>query len=308
MIDEALILKTESITNFPVGDFLTDSRNFFRDDYPSIVSFFKGETDFIDKRHIKLLNLLSERSLQLSYIFTDKKSVMNTVDFWQLLEALENLITKFQTTAKISKYLRSSLLQGRNKSGFVFEHVTDQEQTLENISDNLLGVNDFQNKWTEIALENDLKEVDWDISGGEKLNLRKQIFQANLVTSMIDNTIGEKIYGKDINRFLTYENEDLASLEYRDTVFQTVDILGNLSKGDIPEFKFLGINSDLYKGTNYSQLNYPSISRELERNFRTDDLFRDFEIKKMYHRDGDIFIEYSVDTKYELTVIKNISI
>jgi len=308
MVEKDLIQKFEKIANFPVSYFLTDSRDFFKDDFPKIVSFFKGESDFIDKKHIKMLNKLSEQSLQISYIFSDKKNLLNTVDYWELLDSIETLTTKFKTAQNISKYLRSSILQAKNKSGFVFEHITDQEQTLESISDNILGDRNYNNDWTKIALENDLKEVDWDISGGDKLRLRKRIFQSNLVTSMIDNTIGERIYGKDIKRLLNFKDGDLETLSYKDTVYQSVDILSTLNKNDIPEFKFLGLNSDLYKGTNFSQLNYPSIARELERNFRTDDLFRDFEIKKMEYKDGDIFIEFSVDTKYELTVIKNVSL
>jgi hypothetical protein len=57
-----------------------------------------------------------------------------------------------------------------------------------------------------------------------------------------------------------------------------------------------------------SQLNFPSIVRELKRNFKTDDLFENFEIKNFKIQDGDIHIEYKVDTKYDLVIIKNVTI
>ena len=308
MIDDIIIRKFKKLTNYPIDKFLQDSKNFYSNDFPNIVSFYKGESNFIDKKHIKQMNYLSEQSIIITNLFYVNKGKMSTIDYWNLLITIENLKSKYETSQNISKYLRSSILQGKNKAGHIVEHVMNQEETLEKISDKEIGERDSNNRWVDIALENDLKEVDWDIDGGKKLKLRKKIFQSNIVTSMIDNTIGEKIYGKDIKRLLTLKDNDLLSLGYKESVFQAVDILSTLSKEDIPEFRYLGINADLYKGVNFSQLNYPSITRELKRNFQTDDLFKDFEIKKLGYDNGDLHIEFQIGTKYDLVILKNISL
>jgi len=308
MVDKVVIDKFIKIANYPIDQFLVSAKDFFKKDYMHFVLFFSGKSNTLDKGSIKRLNVLSEQSLIISHIFLYRKNQMNTIDFWELLSSFEDIKTKLETTLNISKYLRSSIIANRNRSGFVFNYNMTNEQTLETISRNILNQGDYEDDWSNIAIENDLKEIDYDISGGTQLQLRKKLFQANIVTSMIDNTIGEKIYGKDIKRLLSFENNDLATLEYKETVYQTAEILSQLEKGDIPEFPEMGINTSFYKGINMSQLNYPSIVRELRKNFQTDDLFQNFEIKNFNIKDGDIFIEYKVDTKYELILIKNITI
>jgi hypothetical protein len=308
MVDKIVIDKFKKITNYPIDEFLVESRNFFSKDYVQLVSFFSGKSSFIDKKSIKNLNRLSEQSLIISHVFHYKKNQMKTVDYWELLDSFEDIKTKLETTLNLSKYLRSSIIANKNKAGFVFEHNLTNEQTLEDISRNMLNENSYEDTWVNIAVENDLKEIDYDIKGGNKLKLRKNLFQSTLVTSMIDNTIGEKIYGKDIKKIFTYKDNDLETLGYKETVYQTAEILSQIEKGDIPEFPELGINSSFYKGVNMSQLNFPSIVRELKRNFKTDDLFENFEIKNFKIQDGDIHIEYKVDTKYDLVIIKNVTI
>lgn len=308
MIKEQVITNFTKLTNFPMAEFLTESKIFFTEDVNEIVNFFKGYTNFLDKQKVKKLNSLSEKSIVITNFFYEKKGVMNTVDYWELLDTIEEIKSKLQYYQNISKFLRSSVINGVSRSGVVFDYTMNNQDTLEGISKDFIGEDDYENDWTKHALDNDLKEEDWDIEGGENLKLRKQLFQRDLVTSMIDNTIGERIYGKDIKRLFELKDDDLVVLDYKETVQQTVDTLSVLKKGDIPEFPDLGIDSSLYKGTNYSQLNFVSIGRELKRIFSSDDLFKDFEVIDIRHEQGDVFIEYKVDTKHEMTIIKNIAI
>ncbi len=308
MISKKVIEKFQNLTGYGLAQYLQDTNKFFKDDVSEIVNFFSGRNNFLDKERVKELNRLAEHALIITDFFYYKKGVMNTVDYWELLEGIETIKTKLNYFQNISKYLRSSIINGVTRAGVVFDYTLKSGETLEQASKNFLEENDYENEWTRSAIENDLKEIDWDIKGSTSLKLRKQLFQTNLVTSMIDNTIGERIYGRDIKRLLTFQDNDLEVLGYRETVEQTTDILSTLSKNDIPEFPNLGLNANLYKGQNYSQLNYKSIARELKRTFASDDLFKDFEIKDIKFEEGDIFIEYKIDTKYELTIIKNIGI
>jgi hypothetical protein len=308
MITNKILSDFKRKTNYPLGDFFIEAKLFFEKDYNNFVLFFSGKTNLLDKTSIKRLNKLSEQSLVISNLFLYKKNLMKTIDYWELLEGFENIKTKLETTINISKYSRSSVIANQSKSGFAFDYNLVSEQTLENVSRTILKESSFENDWINIAMDNDLKEIDYDISGGNPIKLRKKLLQANLVTSMIDNTIGEKIYGRDIKRFFSYKDDDLESLGYKETAFQTSEILSQLENGDIPEFPELGLNPQFYKGVNTSQLNYPSIIREIKRNFSTDDLFVGFEIKSIKLDHDDIQIEYKVETKYELVIIKNITI
>lgn len=308
MISSAVIEKFIKLTNYPMDKFLVETESFFKSDLPTIVNFFKGYSNTLDKKKIENLNKLTENAIIITNLFHQKKGVMKTVDFWELLNRIEDIKSKLKYSQNISKYLRSSIVSKANKAGFAFDYTLSNQQTLESVTDGILEEGDYDNSWANQALDNDLKEQDWDINGGKNLILRKQIFQSNLVTTMIDNTIGERIYGRDIKKLLEYKDDDLLVLGYKETVYQTADILSKLTKGDIPEFKSIGLDLELYKGNNFSQLNYPSITRELQRNFATDDLFKDFEIKNIRYEEGEIFVEYQVDTKYELVIIENVSL
>lgn len=295
-------------TNFRLAEFLVEANSFFSNEFNDIVNFYSGNKNTLDRSQIKTLTSLYEKSLYLQKIFRDNKFQFNTVDFWELLDIVEDIKVKLSTTKNMSKYLRSTIRNSLDKkNGFVFETILENQETLEDVSINKLK-NSFEEDWFDIALENDLKEIDWDISGGKELKLRKMVFQSDLVTSMIDNTISDRIYGRDISKKLTYEDDDLKSLNYKETVNQTVEILASLNKGDIPEYREIGIPTSLYKGSNFSQLNYSSIVRELNKNFSTDDLFYGFNVLEMEYKDGDLYIKYEVNTKYELVIIKNIRI
>lgn len=292
-------------TKFPLANFLLESESFFRSDFPNIVNFYNGNSNSLDRNYIKKLNELTEQSSYIIHFFKERKQSFDSIDYWELLDKIEDIKIKFNTTYSISKFLRSSITDGTEKSGFVFDARLNRNETLEDISYNQLQKNG-EDDWLDIAFENDLKEVDYDVSGGTKLKLRKQLFQSNIVTSMIDNTIGEKIYGRDIKKSFQYLDDDLETLDYKETVYQSVDILSKLSKGDIPEYRNLGLKKNIYKGSNFSKLNYSSLVREMNRNFASDDLFSDFSIKELRYEQGDVFIEYQVNTKYDLVIIKNI--
>ena len=295
-------------TNFPLANFLVEANSFFSNEFNDIVNFYSGNKNTLDRSQIKKLNSLSEKALYLQRIFRDNKSKFNTVDFWELLDIIEDIKVKLSTSQNMSKYLRSTINNSIDKkNGFVFDTILENQETLEDANLKKLK-NTYEEDWFDIALENDLKEIDWDISGGKELKLRKKIFQSDLVTSMIDNTVGEKIYGRDIKKKLTFEDDDLKSLDYKETVNQTVEILASLNKGDIPEYREIGIPIGLYKGSNFSRLNYSSIVRELNKNFSTDDLFSNFNVLEMEYKEGDLYIKYEVNTKYELVIIKNIRI
>lgn len=308
MIKVEVINNFTSLTGYPLVKFISDADNFFSNQLPSIINFYKGNSNTINIESVKTLKRLNEEVEIITNFFFEKKGAMNTVDYWELLDKIEDVKSRLQYCNKLPKYLRSSLVDGNTKSGFVFEYTMSNQDTMEGISQEVLEESNYNNSWVDQAISNDLKENDWDIAGGKKLNLRKALFQSDLVTSMIDYTIGERIYGLDIQKRFEFEGDDLKVLNHKDTVYQCASILSSLTKGDIPEFKGLGMDSELYRGANFSHLNYPSIVREMRRNFASDDLFSDFEIIKLDYNQGDIEIEYKVKTKYELVIIQNVSL
>jgi hypothetical protein len=308
MITEDQILDFENKTNFQLLQFLVEVKLFFSINYPKINNFYSGRTQFIEKSNFKILDNLLRRSEDCTEVFSKNKNLFNRAYFWEILDSVEDIKIKLQTTKNLSKFLRSSIINSSNKSGVAIPVKMNKNETLEDVSKKILNSTDPDNDWVEIALQNDLKEENWDIDGGTNILVRKNIFQSDLVTTFIDNSIGNKIYGKDLDKEMKFENNDLKVLDHRETVYQTVEILSSISRGDIPEFRNLGIDPKVYKGSNYSQLNAASISNQLRKNFDTDDLFKDFEIIEIKLLQGDIFIEFQVNTKINEVLIQNVTI
>ena len=297
-----------TLTNYKLNKFVAEVGDFMKTEYPAIVSFYLGNSDFIDGKLIKKLNSLTEESIKVTAIFSAYKNIMPTVDYWELLDLVEDLRTHLQYAQNVSKYVRSSIIKGKVKAGYVFNYTMSEEETLEDVSRTVSKSADWRNDWAQIGIENDLREVDWDIDGGTELELVDKTFQAGLVTSMIDNTIGDRVYGKDLKKLLEFEDDDLMVLGYKETALQTVEILSTLAKADIPEFPNLGLDANVWKGTNISKINFPLISREMRGVFDTDDLFQDFKVRNIEYVDGDLSIEFEVGTKRGLVVVNNITI
>mgnify|MGYP001286883243 CR=1 FL=1 len=310
MIGDKTLENFKSLTNFDFDDFTDRVSDFFRFKMPKIVTFYTGSSKFIDKECIDTLNKLYEESLVLTGIFRDYKRTMSTCDYWTLLDIAEDVKTHLRYAQQIPKFLRSSIVKGKIKAGYVFSYTMSQEQTIEDVAYDVLGqTNDFNNSaWVNIAVMNDLREVDWDIQGGTDLELLDNSFQASLVTSMIDYNIGDRIYGKDIPTLMKFDNDDLAVLGYKDTAYQTVDILSTLGKRDIPEYPDFGLNAQFWKGVNISRMNFPLIKKELERNFGADDLFKNFKVLEIDYIEGDIFIKFEVGTKRDEVIVNSVTI
>jgi hypothetical protein len=308
IISQETYNKFFSITKFDISRLVIDIQDFFENDFDNLVKFYSGDVKNLNILSIKKLSSLLIELSKLNSIFLTYNKRLSTIDFWELIVLVEDLKSKLLFSKNLSKYLRSSITSGITRRGYKFNYLMSPEETLESISKDVLNSDDFDNDWIEIAIDNDLKEVDWDIDGGKNISLVDNSFQSNLVTSMIDNSIGDKIYGLDIKKNIEFENDDLLVLNHKDTVLQTVSILASLSKGDIPEFPSIGINSNIWKGSNASQMNFPLLSRELNSNFKTDDLFINFKILSIQYNNGDIEIQYEVNTKRNFVIINNVTI
>lgn len=308
MITVDQFLEFEKKTNFPIIVLLSETKTFLRLNYPKIVDFYKGDSKSIDKENFEKLSDLISRTEKCIEIFNNNKKVFDGSQYWEILVSLEDLKLRFYTITNLSKFLRSSIIKTSTKSGYLVSVTLQDGQTLEDVSDRVLNDEDYDNNWVDIAMNNDLKEQDWDISGGKEILVRKRVFQSDLVTTFVDNTIGNKIYGRDFNSKIEFFEDDLLTLNEEETLNQSVETLSRLTKNDIPEERSIGMNSDIYKGTNYSQLNFPTIAKDLKKTFRSDDLFEDITILDISHEDGDIFIKFEVGTKIGDVLIKNITL
>jgi hypothetical protein len=296
------IIEFEDLTKYKISTFTSDVYKFLKEDYPQITYYFAGSIDTVESR---ILNehkrLLKEADIVIQQFKTNAEK-LETVDFWELLDFIEDLRGQLQRIVKISKYMRSSRVDYTSGKGFAYQYTLGDGQTLEGISRDILQDENSEDDWSKIALNNDLLESNWNIDEGKQVTVYREKTMESPVTTFVDNMIGERIYGIDIDRKITFENNDLKVLSYKDTVYQCVDVLSSLKKGDVPEFPYLGVNSSLYVGSTTAMLSYDSVVRDLTRNFSTDDLFINFNVSDISLQDDSFYLEYSVDTKYQLVV------
>lgn len=297
-------IKFEEITKMDLLSYFKEAEDFFKNGYVQMSDYYNGTINKVDTSNIKLLNKLLYKSEKVSEQFKTNKQKFQTVDFWELLDFCEVIRTKLQTTKNLAKFLRSSRTDFAFSSGFAYDYITGNQQTLESISSKVLDDTDSENDWVKIALENDLKEAEYDIDGGSNLKLYREKFLGNFVTGIIDIIDGESIYGKDVYRKISFEDNDLLILSYKDTVFQTVEILSGLKQGDIPEFPALGVNEGMYVGSNLAGMAYSTIVRELKKVFASDDLFVNFKVNKITQKEDFLEISFQVETKYGLLIEK----
>lgn len=284
---------------------------FVQNNLQAIIAFYSDSVANADKESFDFLaDLLTESAKVKTLIRLNKNSFGHTDD-WELLDFLQTIDIKLQTFNNSAKWLRSSKTQNSWQGNSIQTQLTlSDQQTLEQVSEQIYGSKTSQDDWMRIAVENDLAETDY----GSKSNTQVSVTKKNAsspnysLTSVLDNLINQKLYGIDINRKLSFANNDLVVLTYNDTVGQSAEILISLKKGDMPEFSSIGVDASLAVGVSYGSLKISSIARQLQEVFATDDSLRNFQITNVSYSNGALTISYQVNTFYNLVYNSSTSI
>lgn len=298
-------------TRYDIEIFLQLYSYFIQNNLQSIVQFFEDSINNPNKESFDFLESMMTEIAKIKILIKLNKNSFHQIDDWELLDFLEGIDTKLQTINNTDKWTRSSRTQN-SWSGNVIQttYTLRDDQTLEQVSEDVYGGSTSQDDWMRIAIENDLSESDYQVKGGNRINITKQNASSPnyFLNSIIDNLVGQKLYGIDINKKLGFTNNDLNVLNYNDTVVQSVLILVSVKKGDNPEFNSLGVDPKLAVGASYGSLKFSSIIRQLQQVFTTDDSLRNFSVTNVSYNNGVLTISYRVDTFYNLTYNSTTSI
>lgn len=298
----------ESISGIDVKQFFIDYERFVSTDLDRIISFFSGESELYSES-FKNLELLIKKSKQIKQVFIDQQSNFSSFDFWNLLDSVEEIDLKLLTFTKTSKFLRSSIKDVSYNRSVENTYTLKQGQTLERVSENTLNSTNFLNDWADIAQRNNLTEEGYTTQGGILLSVVfDKIGGIANVDSVVDNIVGEKIYGIDVKRVIEFYDNDLAVLSYKETIEQIIDILCNLRKNDNPEFPEDGIVTSFVVGTNYGSLAFPSIVRQLFNTFATDDTISSFSLTNVKQEKDSLTLEAQIGTRIGEFIDKKIQL
>jgi len=258
-IDRQLTIEFGQKVDYNVEDYFIRYYRFFRDNFPFIVAFFRGRLNSIQVENFTELEELIKESQALNNKLKLNSYLLRTLKDWELVEYIGDLDIELLYMKRVDKFLRSSIVNSVYTTKYEF-NTTLKRETLENLSKRVLNSEDYNNDWADIAKRNDLQELDYTYEGGNDVVVSFDLTAfSGVVLSVIDNMVGEKILGLDIQKYVRFENDDLVILDYQQTFEQAVEILSDLRKGDIPEFKDLGRSK--FIGDNVKIFAYGSLSQ-----------------------------------------------
>lgn len=307
LFKETTLEDCQEIIGADISQFIEDFLTFVQVYSRNISEYYSGNVKFPDVKSFDELSRLLATSKHLTELMNLNKSLFVSVADWNLLEKLEDINHKLNLWNKISKFLRSPIVNLTYTQGIQSEYGMKQNETLESVNREVLGASDFDNTWVDLALVNNIKEEDYTPSGGKILSVVfNKVFSFNVITTVVDNIEGEKVYGKDLDCKIQYVDDDLKVLDYLDTSRQSMSILCNLVKGDVPEFPEDGISISLVVGSNLNTIAFPVLFRQYYNLFVKDDTFSSFSITSVELERDALSLQVEVRTVYGDIISKKV--
>jgi hypothetical protein len=293
----------QNLTGFDVYSLLSNFSDFVNNNMQDIVNYYSLAVTTPNMESFnKMTNLLNQFQDCLSLFFLYKQQ-LNTFDFWDLLEDVEDSNQTLLQIQNIGWYLRSSIPTGDFNIGTIKDLPIIANTTIEGALFNQLGDSDPDNNWVPLALQNEITEEQY---GSKSIMLKYETI--NVANNYFLNTVlgplqGEQLYGIDICRVLqmvqdSNGNWDFGILTPKQTAQQAVDIYLGLKRGDNPEFPNDGIQVNLVIGSNLGSLKFPVLFRQLTAIFAKDDTFTSFAITNAKFQQDALFITAQIQTKY----------
>ena len=297
-----IAINFQNITKFDLRQYFIDYRDFLTNDFPDVSNYYAGKTETIDAAKIKRLKDLITRSRNLLQQFSTFATKFSNVGFWELQQYCQDLNETLERITKLPKYNRVSKSPRGYKPYIQASYSVGGMRTMEDVA---REIGDTTTE-IELILNNDLEEENYDIDKLSNINALVNNTSGVVVDTILETPIGNRVYGRDIQRKIEIEGNDLKIVEWEDNVEQKVEILLMLEHGDIPEMPNLG--RAVIEGSNYRDYNYTELLTDLRNVFYQDDLFAYVGITDVSYKDGDISVNVEVNTKYIYSTTKTITL
>jgi len=235
-----IITKVTKIIRYDIGQYLNDFVSFIDKDRTKILDYYSGSITRPNRVAFRNLKKLFTQAYEVNALMELNRDRMTGPEYWEVLSLLTQIEEGLNTIENSSKWLRSIITKNNFSPDIEVQTVLKQFQTLEQLAREL-GSSSSESDWIRIALRNDIAEEDYNSEGGNVIETRYFNRLNFNIESVVDNINGEKIYGLDLDRSLTFADDDLLALSYKETVVQAVNILAQLTKGKTPEFPEDGI-------------------------------------------------------------------
>lgn len=303
MISDVAV-KFQEITKFDLYSYFTDYADFMSNQFQDVRAYYSGDSETIDAKYVENLNSLLERSNTLMKLFTTFGPKLGNVGYWELQNYCQDLADTLKKITLLPKYLRTS----KTVRGY---------KPYVQIGYNVGGMSDFRDiaqrlnseDITEetLILHNDFEEEDYEIDDTKPATVFYTNNARDLnVKTILEEPVGDKVYGKDILSKISFDGDDLAVVEYQDNVEQKIVTLLELIRGDVPELPTFGRKK--ITGENFNNYSYPELITDIRDIFLQDDLFESVDVVSINIEQGDIFVTLDIRTKYIYSTKRTIKI
>ena len=303
---ENIVLEFERVTKYPLLNFLTKYRNFMIYSYPEIDRFFSGKVEGIYNVHLVALKELTSECKDVLAQFKNFSNKFSKCGYWELMEYIDELNTTIEKINKLPKFRRTSLTKKGYQPCIQVDSTVGGFRTMEDVANSVKQINQDNSDWVDLMLSNDLNEVDWEIDTLTPIDVLVNNKVDVVVTTILDQPIGKRVYGIDINRKIQFDDNDLARVEYQNNIEQKCLILLELNRGDVPENMLFGKNMRAIGGVSAKAFSYPELISGIEANFMQNDLFEYISVKQFTLDNGSVYATIEIKTKYDYKTEKKI--
>lgn len=297
-----IIEKFEKITQFKLRVLLEDLSFFVKNHSSDIAEVYSNNSKVIDSTIYEQFWKLYSRIDEFFFTYSKFNQNFNNLEYWDLLEQMEEIHTFWQTIYNSPKWTRSSITTfGQYTKDSTIFYQGKQNESLNKIYRDRVGNNDSLDGWYDIAFANKLTEDEYSLAeGGVNLGLSNvSNNQPSLfLKDVVDVMSGKSAYGKDIDRVFNIDPilQDISVLTYEETIVQSIKILLSLGKEDNPYKPEDGLQKELFIGTSRGVFNIPILRRQLASIFTVDDTLTDFTITSILFEQDNIIIDATIKT------------
>lgn len=296
--------KFKDITGYNIQGFFDDFVNFVNTQYPYIINYYSSGV--IEESSFYELDRLQREVEKIEPLFILHRNTLDDIGMWYLLDTFSEIDTKLSTIRMSAKWTRS-IYNAVRASAIKMEKILSPGQTFEKISEDLGALNP-QDDWLSITVPQYIQEEDYSVQDGSKIfSVNLQNIRLNYIDNIVDTLNGKNILGKDISVDFKFDNDDLMTVNYEDSVFQALELITQSMQGCIPEFPEYGIPNE-YIGTTINAFQYPVIFKAIMNMFQRDSRWKTVELLEVIRDKEAVFLKIKATVVSENEYIVNVPV
>lgn len=273
--------KFKNLTNIDIGKFYAELADFYENYHNDILNYYIDYNfSYPADAFAKYYSIQKQLNTIISKIVLYKGN-FDTIDIWGVVENLDSIKFELDNVPEYPRLYQVSFYKKQNQNENIYEtYILKSHDTIETVA------RDYKQDTTDLVLINELNEEKWTDKGGTKIILKTStsdaIPYAAKADTVFDILIGKNLLGKDLPKYfeIDEEIEDLKVLTPEQTFLQSVQVLFELKKGEIPEFSEIGVDKSIYGECTKGNIGYtfPIMIRQLNIALETDDTILNFVI------------------------------